>query len=160
MTTTPPDIPLTVTDRPVHKPLSPAENDGFLRKQAEFEAAYRRTDEPLVLSEALHHVWFSQQTVPGWLNGEIGEALIRARTDKEAERYRDRMRHVRRFVIVHSLRRKGYTKDIALDRAVKLLAGEGAAASRRTIEVSYDTVKRDLKRRGRESEFFYFVLPE
>lgn len=157
MTTTPPDISPTIRDRPVHKQLSPTENDAFLRKQAEFEAAYRRTGDPLILGEALHHAWFSRQTVPDWLNRENGEALIRGRTDKEAERYRDRVRHVRRFGIVHNLRRKGHTKDGALDLAVKHLELEHAAASRRTIEASYDMVERDLKERGRESEFFYFV---
>ena len=157
MTTTPPDIPLRITDRPVHKQLSPADNDEFLGKQAEFETAYRCTGDPLALQEALSHAWFSRQTVPGWLMREIGNALIRLRTDDEAERYRDRMRHVRRFIIVRDLRHKGYTKDRALDTAGMLLAAERAAAERGTIEKSYDIVKRDLKQRGRESEFFYFV---
>ena len=40
-------IPHAVTDRPFFRPLSPAENEAFLRKQAEFEAAYRRTGDPL-----------------------------------------------------------------------------------------------------------------
>jgi hypothetical protein len=157
MTTAPPDIPPRVSNRPFHKPLSPAEEDEFLLKQAEFEAAYRCTGDPLALQEALNHAWFSRQTVPGWLMREIGYALIRSRTDEEAERYQDRMRHVRRFIIVRDLRRKEHTKDNALDVAVKILADQRAAASRRTIEGSYDKVERSLKQRGRESEFFYLV---
>ena len=157
MTTTPPDIPLRITARPIHKQLSPDDNGEFLLKQAEYEAAYRRTGDPLALLHALHHVSWSRQTVPGWLMTEIGEALIRARTDEEAERYRDRMRHVQRFIIVRMLRRKGESKDSALDLAGQVLTLERAAASRRTIENSYDIVKRDLKDRGRESEFFYLV---
>jgi hypothetical protein len=157
MTTIPPDVPPQVTDRPIFKQLSPAENDEFLRKQAEFEAAYRCTGDPLVLWDALRHAWWSRQTVPGWLVLPTGNALIEQRTDEVAERYRDRIRHVRRFTLVRNLRRKGNTKDGALDKAVEFLADESAAASRRTIEDSYDVVKRDLQRRGRESEFFYFV---
>jgi hypothetical protein len=160
MTTTPPDVPPQVTDRPIFKPLSPTENDEFLRKQAEFEAAYRCTGDPLALEAALRHAWWSRQTVPGRLVSEIGNTLIRLRTDEEAERYRDRMRHVRRFTVVRNLRRKGNTKDSALDKAVEFLVDEPAAASRRTIENSYDVVKRDLQRRGRESEFFYFIADD
>jgi hypothetical protein len=160
MPTIPPDVPSQVIDRPIFKQLSPAENDDFLRKQSEFEAAYRCTGDPLALAAALRHAWWSRQTVPAWLALEIGNALIRLRTDEEAERYRERMRHVRRFTLVHNLRHKGKTKDGALDLAVEFLADEPAAASRRTIEDSYDVVKRDLKRLGRESEFFYFVADE
>jgi hypothetical protein len=157
MTTTAPDIPLRITARPTFKPLSPAENGEFLRRQAEFEAAYRCTGEPLALLDALRDAWWSRQTVPGWLVTNIGDALIRQRTDEEAERYRDKMRHVQRYIIVRDLRRKEHTKDNALDVAVKILADQRAAASRRTIEGSYDKVERSLKQRGRESEFFYLV---
>src|SRR5262249_4189962 len=136
MKTAPPDIPLRITGRPIHKPLSPAENDEFLRRQAEFEAAYRRTGEPLALLDALRDAWSSRQAVPGWLLADIGNALIRQRTDAEAERYRDRMRHVRRYIIVRDLRRKEHTKDSALDVAVKILADQRAAAERATIEKS------------------------
>jgi hypothetical protein len=157
MTTTPPDIPLRVTARPRFKLLSSAENEEFLRRQAEFEAAYRRTGEPLALLDALRDAWWSRQTVPGWVVTDIGAALIRQRTDKEAERYRDRMRHVQRYIIVRDLRLKGYTKDSALDAAVKVLADQRAAAERATIEKSYDLVRRDLERQGIASEFFYLV---
>jgi hypothetical protein len=157
MTTTPPNIPLQVTDRPTFKQLSPAENDDFLRKQAEFEAAYRRTSDPEVLFDALLHAWWSRQTIPGWMVQDIGNALIRNRTPEEIRRYRERMRSVRRYIIVRNLREKGYTKDDALDRAVRMLANEPASPTRRTIEVDYDDVKKDLQRQGRDSEFFYLV---
>src|SRR5262245_687810 len=151
------DIPPNVTPGPVHKQLSPAESDEFLRNQAEYEAAYRRTGEPLALLDALRDVWWSRQTVPGWLVTNLGDALIRSRTDAEAERYRDRMRHVQRYIIVRDLRRKEHTKDSALDAAVKILADQRAAAERGTSEKSYERVKIDLKQRDRESEFFYLV---
>ena len=157
MKTVPPDIPLNVTPGPARKQLSPAENGEFLRRQAEFEAAYRCAGEPLALLDALRDAWWSRQTVPGWLVTNIGDALIRQRTDEEAERYWDRMRHVQRYIIVRDLRRKEHTKDSALDVAVKILADQRAAASRRTIEGSYDKVERSLKQRERESEFFYLV---
>jgi hypothetical protein len=166
MTTTPTDIPLRVTNRPTFKQLSSAENEEFLRRQAEFEAAYRRTGEPLVLLDALRDAWWSRQTVPGWVLHDVGNALISARTDEAAERYRDRMRHVQRYIVVRDLRRKDHTKDSALDEAVDLLAEQQmaacdaprrAVASRRTIEGSYDKVERSLKQWGRESEFLYLV---
>ena len=55
------------------------------------------------------------------------------------------------------LRRMGYSKDAALDRAGEFLAQQREATPRRTIEASYDLVRRDMMLRGRESEFFYFV---
>jgi hypothetical protein len=130
MTTTPPDIPPRVTNRPIHKQLSPAENDEFLRKQAKFEAAYRTIGDPQVLMHALLHAWSSKQTIPKWLVWDIGNALIEGRTGEEAERYRERMRHVQRFVVVRDLRRNGHTKDSALDQAVESLASQRAAAPR------------------------------
>jgi hypothetical protein len=162
MTTTPPDIPPRVTNRPIHKQLSPAENDEFLRKQAKFEAAYRTIGDPQVLMHALLHAWSSKQTIPKWLVWDIGNALIEGRTGEEAERYRERMRHVQRFVVVRDLRRNGHTKDSALDQAVESLASQRAAAARGTIEDSYDRVKRDLERQGPASGFFYLaeLVPE
>jgi len=157
MTTTPTDIPLKVTARPIFKQLSAAENAEFLRRQAEFEAAYRRTGEPLALLDALRDAWWSRQTVPGWVLHDIGNALISARTDKAAERDRDRMRHVQRYIVVRDLRRKGHTKDSALDQAVEVLAKQRAAAVRGTIEKSYDKVERSLKQEKHESEFCYHV---
>jgi hypothetical protein len=151
------DIPIAVIDRPIHADLSPDDERRFLLKQAEYEAAYRRTREPLALFDALTHAWWSRQTVPGWLVSEIADALIRNRTDAEAERYRERMRHVRRYVLVRDLRRKYGKKDTAIERAVAMLKGESAAADYRTIEKSYDRVRRDLKRLGRDSEYFYLV---
>jgi hypothetical protein len=148
--------PLAVTDRPFHADLSPGAERQFLLKQAEYEAAYRRIGDPLVLFDALTHVWWSRQTVPRWLVPLIGNALIKTRTDAEAERYRERMRHVRRYVLVRDLRRK-YTKRVAIERAVVMLKGENAAAGYETIEKSCDLVRRDLERLGRESEYFFLV---
>jgi hypothetical protein len=157
MTTPPPDVPPQVIDRPTFKPLTPDEEREFLRKQAELEAAYRRTGDPKVLFDAFLHVWGSRQTIPGWTMLDLGDVLIRNRTPEEVRRYRERMRSVRRYIVVRNLRKKGYTKDAALDRAVSMLANEPASPTRRTIEVAYDDVKKDLHRQGRDSEFFYLV---
>ena len=146
----------TVSDRPTFGPLAPDSEQAFLTKQAEYEAAYRRTGEALVLFDALAHAWWSRQTVPGWLVMAICDALLRHRTDEEAERYEERLRHIMRYLCVRNLRRK-HTRDAALDHAVEFLRGERAGAARQTIEGSYDRVRRDLKRKGSESEFYYLV---
>jgi hypothetical protein len=156
MTTTPPDV-------------QPAENDDFLRKQAELEAAYRTTGDPQVLWHALLHAWSSRQTIPAWLVWDIGAALIGQRTNKAAERYRERLRHVQRYIVVRDLRNavnehtgKKYTKNKALDLAEEALAKQRAKVERGTIERSYDQVRQDLERRESASEFFYLVelVPE
>src|SRR5262245_48613816 len=55
--------PMTATP-----PDSLAETDEFLRKQAEFEAAYRTTGDPQVLCHALVHTYSSGRPPPpaGW----------------------------------------------------------------------------------------------
>src|SRR5262245_25544058 len=115
-----------MTTTPPH--LSPVENEEFLRKQAEFESAYRTTGDPQVLWHALLHVYSSRQTLPKWLVWKLGYAVIEHRTDAAAERDRERMRHVQRYVVVDGLRNvvnkhtgKKYTKDEALDLAVEIL---------------------------------------
>jgi hypothetical protein len=136
--------------------------DEFLRKQAEFEAAYRTTGDPQVLWHALLHAWSSRQLPSGRVVLDIGSALIEQRTDEAARRYRERLRHVRRYIVVRDLRSNGHTKDDALDAAVEILAAQRAAAERGTIEKSYDRVRKDLERQGSASEFFYLValVPE
>ena len=163
------DIPRRVRNRPSFAALAPEAEQEFLHKQAGFEAAYSTTGDPQVLVHALLHAWSSGQTIPGCVVMNIGNALIKQRTDKVADRYLERMRHVHRYIVIRDLRRtvdertgKKYTKDSALDAAVKILAKQRAAASRRTIEDSYDRVRRDLERQGSASEFFYLVelVPE
>jgi hypothetical protein len=128
----------------------------FQRKQAEYEAAYRRTREPLAVHEALLHATAAGQLTPPWLVAAVGDIIMRGRTDQMAERFREGMRHVRRYRCVRDLRRS-HTKDRALDLAVAALQATDAAAARSTIEHSYNLVSRDLKRAERESKFFFLV---
>jgi hypothetical protein len=159
------DAPPEVTKRPTYTKLSPDEEQAFHREQTEYEAAYRRTGEPLALWEALSHVYRSGQTVPDWLRTAFFEFVTTATANEKTERYRERLRHVGRYICVRDLREtvnkrtgKKHTKDGALDEAVLKLQGmpEGGV-SRSTIEDSYDTVRRSLERDGHESEFFLFV---
>ena len=96
---------------------------------------------------------------------EIGSAIIRGRTDQEAERHRELTRDVRRYACVESLRREQHPKnprrdrpkDSALDLAVEILRGTFAEAARPTIEDSYDKVRKSLEREGRASPYFHLV---
>jgi hypothetical protein len=139
-------------------PFDPeTELKNFEREQAKFEAAYRRTGEPLALYEALLHATAAKQLTPRWLVEALGKIILQGRTDQTAERFRERMRHVQRYRCVRDLRQKGHIKDCALDLAVTALEATDAAGMRSTIEASYNKVSRDLKRAGRESEYFYLV---
>lgn len=131
----------------------------FRRKQAEYEAAYRSTGEPLALSEALRNArgYLQLPTELNWLMAAIGEFIMSNRTGQTAERFKERMRHVQRYRCVRDLRRKGHKKELALDLAMAELEATDAKAERRTIEDSYDLVNRDLKRAKRDSEYFYLV---
>jgi hypothetical protein len=139
-------------------PFDPkTELKNFERKQAEFEAAYRRTEDPLILYEALRHVQAARQMPPDWLMEACGDSILRDRTDQTAERFKERMRHVQRYRCVRNLRLEKHTKDRALDLAVDRLEPKGERAARSTIEESYNRVSRDLKRAGRDSEYFLLV---
>jgi hypothetical protein len=105
-----------------------------------------------------------RQTVPHWLPLPLFDVVMRATTDKAARRARERWWYARRYTCVRDLRRtmdkrtgKKHTKDGALDQAVIELQREGDEAAHQTIANSYDMVRRDLKRRGRESEYYFFV---
>ena len=131
----------------------------FNRKQAEYEAAYRSTGEPLALSEALRNARGYPQlpTELNWLMAAAAEFITRSITAQTAERFKERMRHVQRYRCVRDLRKKGHTKERALDLAVEALRDTDAKAELRTIEDSYYRVSRDLRRAGGESEYFYLV---
>jgi hypothetical protein len=58
------DIPRRVRDRPSFAPLSPEDEQEFLRKQAGFETAYGATGDPQALCQAFLHVYASRQTPP------------------------------------------------------------------------------------------------
>ena len=125
------DIPPEIIDRPAFTKLSPDDERAFLRVQAEWHAAYRRTGDPLALWEALSHVQRSGQTVPDWLRMAFFKIVIGATANSLAERYRERERHVRRYICVRDLREtvnkhtgKKHTKDEALDQTVKGYASE------------------------------------
>jgi hypothetical protein len=131
----------------------------FQREQAKYEAAYRRTREPLALYEALLHARAYLQLPANldWLITAMGEFIMGGRTGQTAKQFKARMRHVQRYRCVRDLRRKGHKKERALDLAAAVLAATAAAAKPPTIEKSYDLVSRDLKRAKHESEFFYLV---
>jgi hypothetical protein len=142
----------------VGSPWDPeTELKNFQRKQAEYKAAYRRTDDPFVMYEALRHAKAAGQLTPDWLMEAMRDFIMRGRRDQMAERFRERMRHVQRYRCVRDLRPQCRNKDDALDRAVEALEARDEAAARSTIRDSYDMVDRDLRRKGRESEYFYLV---
>ena len=133
----------------------------FKAKQAEYEAAYRRTRDPLVLHEALLNAKAAGQLTPDWLMEALSDNLRRGRTKRTAERFQDRMRHVQRYRCVRDLRQKlgelG-SKDCALDLAVEQFAAKGDTTARSTIKDSYDRVSRDLNRLGRDSKYYHLVV--
>jgi hypothetical protein len=141
-------------------PFDPeTELKNFEREQAKFEAAYRRTGEPLALYEALLHATAAKQLTPRWLVEALGKIILQGRTGQTAERFRERMRHVQRYRCVRDLRQKGHIKDCALDLAVTALEATDAAGMRSTIEASSSKVSRDLKRAGRRASIS-ISLPE
>ena len=134
----------------------------FQQKQAEYEAAWRATSDPLVLREALlnAHGYLQFPMDLDWLMTTMGDFVTksrmkgkrRGRDSQTVERFQERMRHVQRYRCVRDLLQKNHTKECALD-----LAAERLAAARPTIEDSYDLVNRDLDRKKNKSEYFLLV---
>ena len=96
-------------------------------------------------------------------------------TPDDMRRARERWWPAQRYVCVRDLREtvnertgKKYTKNDALDQAIIDLRAEGdkgvkrrgkpdEGVSRDAVEDCYDKVKKDLERRGRESQYYFFV---
>ena len=111
------DIPRRVRDRPSFAALSPEDEQEFLRKQAGLEAAHRTTRDPQVLGHALLQVYSLRQTLPKWVVWDLLNAVIEQRTDEVAERDRERVRHVQRYIVIRDLLRSGHTVVSALNQA-------------------------------------------
>jgi hypothetical protein len=135
------------------------ERENFQRKQAEYEAAWRHTRDPLVVKEAILHAHAARQHLPDWLARAVGvdNVILSGRAKEITERFRERMRHVQRYRCVRDLRGKGHTKTQALNLAVEVLEAKEGEGAWPTIEKSYDKVDRDLRRKGHESEYFQLV---
>jgi hypothetical protein len=170
--TLPEITPTEIAKRPCYKQLSPAEERAFLREQAVYAAAYRRWGDPLAPWEAFCHIERSGQTVPGWLHVALFEVITRNMTPDVERRSRERWQFAKRYTLVRNYRatvdeRTG--RKISEDRAVDLAIIDlqaGADEARRdeaehaTIKNTYRKIRGDLKRRGRESEWFYYVDEE
>jgi hypothetical protein len=156
-------------------PYDPAlELKNFHSKQAEYQAAYCSTMDPLALYEALlHYTAFmgansaARELPPCWLVNALGKIVLGKRTKITIKRSRERERDIQRYRCVRDLRKRyqpgtkeKYTKDQALDLAVVELKGTGLKSkdpTRDRIEESYDKVRKDLKKKGLNSEFYHLV---
>jgi hypothetical protein len=134
-----------------------ADLKNFHRKQAEYEAVWRRTADLLALEEAVHNADLAEQPLPDWLVTAVTNFIMKCRTDQMTERFRERMRHVQRYRCVRDLRQKKHSRERALDLAVAALEAKGEGAARSTIADSYDRVRRDLKKAGSNSEYYFLV---
>src|SRR5262245_22029626 len=89
-----PDITSKVADRPRYAELTPDEERAFRQKLVELEAAFRQTDDPLLLWEALDLVERSGQTVPYWLTKDFFRLIHLTMTNNTIKRARERWRFV------------------------------------------------------------------
>ena len=169
------DIAPKIADRPCYIELTPDEERTFLQELAKYEAAYRQTGDPFLLWKALDHVELYGQTVPYWLTKAFFGVVHLAMTPDDMRRARERWWAVRRYECVRDLREtvdegtgEKYTKPAAIDQALIKLRAEGdkgvkrrgkldEGVSRDAVEDSYDKVKKDLERRGRESQYYFFL---
>jgi hypothetical protein len=165
------DIPPELADRPPYKKLTPDEERAFLREQAMYAAAYRRWGDPVALWEALSHVWRSRQTVPDWLRAALYVVIMQGMTPNEARRFRERWQFAMRYTLVRNCLAqvdertgKKMSQDRAADVAYEALQAESDTmrdkADAPTIKGTFRKIRDDLKQRGHESEWRYYVGDE
>jgi hypothetical protein len=167
--TLPEITPTEIAKRPDYVELTPDGKRAFLREQAMYAAAYSRWGDQLAPWEALCHVERSGQTVPGWLHVALFEVITRNMTPDDERRSRERWQFARRYTLVRNYRatvdeRTGrkISEDRAVDLAIIDLQAEADEARRdeaehATIKNTYRKIQGDLKRRGPDSEWFYYV---
>lgn len=138
--------------------LTPELQADFDRQMKACETAWRATDEPLAVAEALSVVYLFRQTIPDWVEAAAVSIIIDKRTAEEARRHRESMKHMWRYMYVHSFRQKGIPLEEAVERAREVLKGTNIYASVATIVDSYWKVRHDIEA-GRQGEYFFLKDP-
>ena len=138
--------------------LTPELQADFDRQMTACKTALQATDEPLAVAEALSAVYLFQQTLPAWLEAAAVSIIIDKRTAEEARRHRESMRHMWRYMRVHTFRQRGIPLEEAAERAQQVLKGTNLYASVDTIIDSYWKVRHDIEA-GRQFEYFFLKDP-
>jgi hypothetical protein len=144
-------IPRDSDGVPTYFILPPADRAKYEERMSGLKQAWDATRDPAYFREAFTWSFLYRQPTPRWLY-EAGDTIAAGRRTKQHdERYLDGQRHLLRYEMVRAFREAGWTEDEALDKACERLREMGAAASRSTIEDSYDRIWRELqaKRFGR-----------
>jgi hypothetical protein len=118
----------------------------FDHKLALCEAGWRKTRDPLFITEACVLTRIHRQVMPAWLEEAIYGLTTRRRTKAHVKAAREAAAHVMRYLTVrdaHDLERLSWEK--ARERAEEVLADSSAAAEADTCWRSYKAVARDLR---------------
>jgi hypothetical protein len=138
-----------------------AEMDGVLRARlAHCEATYRNTGEPLAVVEALTLVFTCLPESMRWIEIAASGIIAERRSDAQAEKHRDAMRHFWRYLYVRGFRQRGIKPiEAAAARALEVLKGSDCAhVTVATFIESYWKVRHDLEA-GRQGEYFCILDP-
>jgi hypothetical protein len=138
-------------------PLPPAIRKRFEERLTECRRTWEETGDPLAVAEAISWVYFHRQTIPPWLEDAAIRSLARLRTDQQARRHREAMRHWGRWRWVKDGIEDGLTWDQAYDRAARMLAGDAEVdveSIRESVRKSYQLVQRKVRSR-RTGEFWF-----
>jgi hypothetical protein len=122
------------------------------------EVAWRATDEPLAVAEAITAVYLFEQRMPAWLEAAAVSIIVDKRTAEQARRHRNSMVHMWRYMYVHGFRQRGFPLEEAKERTQQVLKGTKLYAAEDTIEESYWKVRHDIEA-GRQAEYFFLKDP-
>jgi len=139
--------------------LPPKVKADYDRQIAACETAWRATDESVAVAEAITLSYLFRQVVPAWVETAAVSVIIDQRTAEQARRHRESMRHMFRYMYVHSFRQSGVPLREAAERAKEVLNGTGIAnVTVDEIIESYKKVRRDIEA-GRQAEYFFLKDP-
>jgi hypothetical protein len=139
------NIPKDANGNPVFLILPPHDRARYEEWMAEYEQAWRTTKDPIYFRAASTVNFIHRQPQPRWLYEAGDEIAAGRRTKRHEQRYLDALRHCLRYETVSHLRAEGLTLEEALTKAGEKLERMGLAASRYTIEDSYDRMVREIR---------------
>jgi len=140
------------------KELTPEAKATYDKQMKACEVAWRTTDEPLAIAEAITLVYLFRQSMPAWVEAAAVSIIIEKRTDNQARRHRESMKHMWRYMSVHGFRKRGIPLGEAAARAQEGLKGTDICAAVDTIIDSYWKVRHDIEA-GRQAEYFFLKDP-
>jgi hypothetical protein len=125
------------------------------------KAAWRTTEDPLVIAEALANVFLFRQPLPAWVEAAAVSIVIGQRTAEHARNHREATQHLWRHACFQKVYKPGeISQRKAAERVKEILNGTGIAnVEPEEIIKSWKQVREDLAA-GLQAKYFVYLRGE